>query len=190
MSFTGAVGNFIRATYPDDEQVRKKELEASTPLRVLRAWKEFTSGYQEDPADVLTKGFENSVYDEMVSCFHIPIRSTCEHHILPIIGEAHFAYVPDKKIVGLSKIPRFIDILCRRLQVQEALTTQIVDVFQDTVKPFGCAVTILAYHCCMISRGVKISSIVAKTTALRGSMKDNVEQRNEYLAAVPKELQL
>lgn len=159
-----------------------------TPERVAAAMAECISGYSEDPGKFLLTAFEdtNNNYDGMVLCSRIAIRSTCAHHLFPIIGQAHFAYVPDRKIVGLSKIPRFIDILCRRLQIQEQLSQEIVTTFRTYVRCLGCAVTIDAYHCCMMSRGVRVHDVVTRTTALRGCFLDNATTRAEFMAAVGK----
>jgi GTP cyclohydrolase I len=149
-----------------------------TPTRVVRAYSDFVSGYLEDPAKVLDVTFTTEHgYDEMVHCL-------CAHHLLPIIGRAHFAYIPGGRIVGLSKIPRFIDILSRRLQVQENLTEQIVDTFTKAIGPAGCAVSVAAIHCCMISRGIRQHDEVTQTTALRGVFKTSPQTRNEFLASI------
>ncbi len=159
---------------------------AETPDRVARAFDEYTSGYFEDPETPLKRSFgdELSPYDEMVHISRIPVVSMCAHHIAPIIGRAHFAYIPNGRLVGLSKIPRFISILTRRLQVQEQLTQQIVDTFQKAVAPSGCAVSIRAYHCCMIARGVRQHDAITITTALRGCFKDGALARAEFLASL------
>lgn len=156
-----------------------------TPDRVVRAFAEYVSGYSEDPKDPLSTSFEDaSGYDEMVHVKHIPIISMCAHHLLPIIGTAHFAYVPKGRVVGLSKIPRFIGILARRLQIQEDLTQEIVDVFDENISPRGCAVSISAIHCCMIARGVRERDEKTETTALRGCFKKDPQTRTEFLSAV------
>lgn len=155
-----------------------------TPTRVVRAYAEYVSGYNEDPKAPLLTTFKDSKYDEMVHCANIPVVSMCAHHALPIIGRVHFAYVPAGSVVGLSKIPRFIDILCRRFQIQENLTQQIADVFQETVKPGGCGVQMKALHCCMIARGVREHDEVTITTALRGGFKGNSETRQEFLRSL------
>lgn len=156
-----------------------------TPDRVVRAFAEYVSGYAEDPAGPLRTSFDDaSGYDEMVHVKNIPLISMCAHHLLPIIGTAHFAYVPKGRVVGLSKIPRFINILARRLQIQEDLTQEIVEVFHDNIRPRGCAVSISAIHCCMIARGVRERDEKTETTALRGCFKKDPETRTEFLSAV------
>jgi GTP cyclohydrolase I len=157
---------------------------ANTPQRIVKAYAEYISGYLEDETEPLKKSLFDSTFDEMIHCRKIRIVSRCAHHMEPILGVAHFAYVPKSKIVGLSKIPRFIDILSRRLQVQEQLTDQIVNTFQEVVQPGGCAVTISAYHFCMLARGVREHSDITQTTALRGCFRDHPQTRAEYMAAV------
>lgn len=151
-----------------------------TPSRVVRAFTEHASGYLEDPRTPLKKQFKGH-YDQMVHRHRIRVVSRCAHHMEPILGVAHFAYLPDQAIVGLSKIPRFIRILSRRLQVQEELGEQIVHIFQEEVNPKGCAVTIKAYHFCEIARGVREDSASTVTTALRGIMKTDPTAKAEFL---------
>ena len=161
---------------------------ALTPERVVRAFEEYTSGCRQDPASVLTTLFPG-VYDEMVHVTHINVVSMCAHHLCPIIGKAHFAYVPDGRVVGLSKIPRMVNILARRPQIQEDFTEEIVDTFYQAVRPKGCAVSVKAYHFCMIARGVREQAAVTATTAMRGCFKEDASTRAEFLAALdPKEI--
>jgi GTP cyclohydrolase IA len=155
-----------------------------TPERLVKTWTYNMSGCQEDPAALLEKRFAKGKYDEMIHVSSIKIVTLCAHHFERIVGKAHFAYVPGKYIVGLSKIPRMIDVLCRRPQVQEHLTEQIVDTFQRCVKPGGCAVHIRAFHFCMSARGVKEPSAYTKTTALRGCFKTNASTRNEFFQSI------
>jgi GTP cyclohydrolase IA len=160
-----------------------------TPRRVVQAFSDYVSGYKEDPEAVLETTFEDKEgYDEMVHVVNIPIVSMCAHHLLPIIGKAHFAYIPKGRIVGLSKIPRFIDILSRRLQVQENLTRQIADTFYNYVEPHGCAVNVVAMHCCMVVRGIRQHDEITQTTALRGYFKDKPQARNEFLTSITGQL--
>lgn len=176
-----AVEQFIAfdGTFEGDKSV------VDTPDRVVRAWQEMTNGQVLDPTIYLQRSFEDPVgnYDEMVTVENIPILSTCKHHLLPIIGRATFAYIPDGKFVGLSKIPRYIEILAKRLQVQEELTQKIVDVFQDTVKPKGCAVYLRCLHCCMSTRGVKAPNAITSTTALRKCF-SNGSTKQEFLLSL------
>lgn len=154
-----------------------------TPLRVAKAWQFWTSGYHLDPADVL-KVFEDGAEqcDEMVVRKHVPIYSHCEHHLAPIIGEAIIAYIPDGKIVGLSKLDRLADIFARRLQVQERMTNQIAEALQTHLAPAGCGVVIKARHMCMESRGVCHQNSQTTTSALRGVFKDDARVRAEFLS--------
>lgn len=153
-----------------------------TPARVVKAWKFWCSGYGEDPKDVL-KVFEDGGerYDQMVLVKDIPIYSHCEHHMAAIIGTASIAYIPNGKIVGLSKLSRMADIFARRLQVQERLTDQIADALNDNLSPVGVGVMIKARHLCMESRGVCQQGHHTVTTALRGAIRDEPATRSEFL---------
>jgi GTP cyclohydrolase IA len=155
-----------------------------TPERFVRVLEESVRGCRVNPADFLTKQFSVGHYDEMIHVRNVRVMSLCAHHWERIIGRANFAYVPGEYIVGLSKIPRMIDVLCRRPQVQENLTAQIADVFQETVKPKGCAVSIRAYHMCMLARGVEEPGAYMETTALRGCFKDSYSTRQEFLSSI------
>jgi len=153
-----------------------------TPARAAKAWKEWTRGYYEAPEDVL-KVFEDGAEgcDQMVVVQDIPVYSHCEHHLAPIFGTATVAYIPDGRIVGLSKINRLVDMFARRLQVQERMTNQIADALQDHLRPIGCGVLIRARHFCMESRGVKQNSLTT-TSALRGVFKEDATVRGEFMA--------
>ena len=158
-----------------------------TPERVVHAFSDLVSGYATDPVAVLKTGFANhEEYDEMIHVDRVWFTSLCAHHLLPFYGYADFAYVPYDKIVGLSKIPRMIEALARRVQIQERLTTQIVDIFQETVKPHGCGVQIVANHMCVCARGVRQHGSVTTTRAFRGCFADEMETRSEYMAYVAK----
>lgn len=154
-----------------------------TPERVAKAWEFWTSGYTKNPADVL-KTFEDGAegVDEMVVVKDIPFYSHCEHHMAPIFGTATIAYLPDKRIVGLSKLSRLLDIYARRLQVQERLTCQVADALMEHLKPRGAGVVIKARHLCMESRGVCQQGHHTVTSALRGVFKDEPDARSEFLA--------
>lgn len=157
---------------------------AETPARVAKAWKHWCGGYAMDPAKIL-KVFEDGAenYDEMVLVKDIPIYSKCEHHLADIFGVAHIAYIPDGKIVGLSKLSRLADCFARRLQVQERMTDQIADSLMEHLKPKGAAVIIRARHMCMESRGIKQHGPNTVTHALRGVFKTQPETRAEFLSA-------
>lgn len=166
--------------YIGEDPTREGLLE--TPKRVLKAWREWTSGYTKDATAVL-KTFEDGAanYDEMVVVHNIPVRSHCEHHMAPITGFAHVGYIPNKRIVGLSKLARVVDIFSRRLQVQERMTVQIADVIEEVLKPKGVGVVIKACHGCMNSRGVNIHGGVTTTSAMRGALLKKREARAEFL---------
>lgn len=153
-----------------------------TPERVAKAWAEWTAGYAMDPAEVL-KAFEDGAegYDEMVVVKDIPIYSTCEHHMAAIFGTATIAYIPDGKVVGLSKLSRLADVFAKRLQVQERMTVQIADALMEHVQPKGCGVVVRARHLCMESRGTCKQGHHTRTSALRGVFKDG-PVRAEFLA--------
>jgi len=156
-----------------------------TPARFLKAWAEYTRGYRERPEDIL-KSFEDGAerVDEMVIVRDIPVYSLCEHHLAPFFGRAHVGYVPDKRILGLSKISRLVEIFGRRLQVQERLTNQIADALDENLQPLGVAVVIECRHMCMESRGVRHTGTSTVTSALRGSIKANADTRREFLSLI------
>ena len=154
-----------------------------TPARVMKAWKHWCRGYDMEPADVLktfADGAEGA--DEMVVVKNLEFYSHCEHHMAPFFGTAHIAYIPDKRIVGLSKLGRVLDIFAQRLQVQERLTNQIADSIQEVLQPIGVGVILEAKHFCMCSRGVNKQHSTTVTSALRGAMKTNPSARAEFLA--------
>ena len=151
-----------------------------TPERAAKAIQFLTKGYEEDPAEILHSALFDESYNEMVIVKDIEVYSLCEHHILPFFGKAHVAYIPNGKVVGLSKIPRVIDVFARRLQVQERLTDQILSCIHKTLQPKGAAVVIEARHMCMMMRGVQKQNSVTTTSALTGEFQ-RVETRNEFL---------
>jgi GTP cyclohydrolase I len=153
-----------------------------TPRRVINAWKEWAIGYSMDPADIL-KTFEDGAEgaDEMVIVHNIPFFSYCEHHLAPIIGIAHVGYIPNGKLVGLSKLARLVDCFGRRLQVQERATVQIADALVKHLCPIGVGVLIRASHGCMETRGVKIQGSVTTTSAMRGALLEKSAARKEFL---------
>jgi GTP cyclohydrolase I len=155
-----------------------------TPDRIVRSWKEIFAGYAERAEDVLVTQFQAEQYDEMVLLRNIEFFSTCEHHMLPFSGKAHVAYLPNEKIVGLSKLARLTDMYARRLQVQERLTYQIAAELQRVLKPKGVAVMIEAKHQCMCSRGVRKREGEMVTSCLLGAFKENLASRTEFLALV------
>ncbi len=155
-----------------------------TPARIVRSWKELYGGYAQRAEDVLVTQFQAEQYDEMVLLRDIEFFSTCEHHMLPFHGKAHIAYLPNSKIVGLSKLARLTDMYARRLQVQERLTYQIATELQRVLKPKGVAVMIEAMHQCMCSRGVRKRGGTMVTSCLLGAFKENLASRTEFLALV------
>ena len=160
----------------------------STPQRVIRAYKEYFQGYQEDPAKYLTKTFtEVEGYDDMVIEKNISIRSHCEHHMAPIIGVVHLAYIPLKKVVGLSKLARVVEAFAKRLQTQERLTMQIAKTIMDVLQPRGVAVTIDAIHQCMTNRGIKKEKTTTVTNYFLGAFKDNLSFQSRYLSYINKD---
>jgi len=158
-----------------------------TPERAAKAMQYLTQGYQQDAEEVLKSALFDEDYSEMVIVKDIELYSLCEHHILPFFGKAHIAYIPNGKIVGLSKLPRVVDIFSRRLQVQERLTDQIVNTINRVLKPEGVAVVIEASHMCMMMRGVQKQNSVTTTSAFRGTFKI-METRNEFLKLISSKL--
>ena len=166
----------------------KREGLKSTPQRVIKAYKEYFQGYQEDPAKYLTKTFtEVEGYDDMVIEKNISIRSHCEHHMAPIIGVVHLAYIPLKKVVGLSKLARVVEAFAKRLQTQERLTMQIAKTIMDVLQPRGVAVTIDAIHHCMTNRGIKKEKATTITNYFLGAFKEDLSFQNRYLRYINKD---
>jgi len=151
-----------------------------TPERVFKAYEFMYGGYKENPTAILESALFSSSNDEMVLIKDIEFYSTCEHHLLPIIGRAHVAYIPDGKVVGLSKIPRVVDVFARRMQIQEQLTEQIADAIMQTIQPKGVAVVIQARHMCMEMRGVEKINSTTTSSALRGLFKKDEKTRAEF----------
>ncbi len=151
-----------------------------TPNRVAKALKFLTEGYDQDPKEILNQALFSTSNDEMVLVRDIEFYSMCEHHMLPIIGRAHVAYIPDGKVVGLSKIPRIVNVFARRLQIQEQMTEQIADAILETIKPKGVAVVVHARHMCMEMRGVQKINSTTVSSALRGLFKSDERTRNEF----------
>jgi len=155
-----------------------------TPRRVRKAYEFMYGGYKEDPNDILNSALFTSSNDEMVLIKDIELYSTCEHHLLPIIGRAHVAYIPDGKVVGLSKIPRVVDVFSRRMQIQEQLTEQIAAAIMETINPKGVAVVIQARHMCMEMRGVEKINSITTSSALRGLFKSDEKTRAEFFSLI------
>jgi GTP cyclohydrolase IA len=165
------------------EDVHREGL-ARTPGRVAAALRYLTSGYDKDAREVLNDALFVEEYDEMVIVKDIDVTSLCEHHLLPFVGKCHVAYMPRKRIVGLSKIPRLVDMYARRLQVQERLTTQIANTLDEVLQPRGVAVVMEAIHLCMLMRGVEKQNSKAVTSAMLGAFRDRPETRAEFMELI------
>jgi GTP cyclohydrolase I len=164
---------------PDREGLR------DTPSRVARSFKEFFVGYQVDPFALLERTFEETDgYDEIVLLRDIRLESTCEHHMAPIIGRVHVAYLPHRRVVGISKLARVVDAYAKRLQIQEKLTAQIANTIQDVLEPRGVAVVVEAAHQCMTTRGVHKPGVTMVTSRMLGAFRDNAATRRELLAMI------
>jgi GTP cyclohydrolase I len=163
---------------PEREGLRR------TPERTARALEYLTKGYREDPEELLRGALFSVDYDQMVIVKDIEMFSLCEHHLLPFFGKVHIAYVPKGKVIGLSKLPRLVDIFARRLQVQERLTTQIAETIQKAIEPQGVAVVIEARHLCMMMRGVEKQHSAAVTSSMLGCFREELEARQEFLSLI------
>src|SRR5207249_1722340 len=166
-----------------DEDPAREGLER-TPTRVHKAFEFLTKGYREDPDALLKKALFTVTYDEMVIVKDVEMFSLCEHHLLPFFGKVHVAYIPNGKVIGLSKIPRLVDVFARRLQVQERLTTQISQTIQDAIEPQGVGVVIEARHLCMMMRGVEKQHSAAVTSSMLGVFREGRETREEFLSLI------
>jgi GTP cyclohydrolase I len=162
----------------------KREGLVRTPNRVHRAYEFLTKGYKEDPEAMLKNALFTVTYDEMVIVKDIEMFSLCEHHMLPFFGKVHVAYIPNGKVIGLSKLPRLIEIFSRRLQIQERLTTQIAETIQKAIEPQGVGVVIEARHLCMMMRGVEKQHSAAVTSSMLGCFRDEQETRTEFLSLI------
>jgi GTP cyclohydrolase I len=181
MSEDGKVAKLISKVLAElGENVEREGLER-TPDRVERALRYLTAGYGKDAKEILNDAMFVEEYDEMVIVKDIDFSSLCEHHLLPFIGKCHVAYMPGRKIVGLSKIPRLVEMFSRRLQVQERLTTQIANTINEVLQPRGVAVVMEAVHLCMLMRGVEKQNSKAITSAMLGSFRDRPETRAEFM---------
>ena len=157
---------------------------ARTPHRVAKSLRYLTRGYAQDSQTILNDATYEVGYDEMVIVKGIDVYSLCEHHILPFFGRAHVAYIPNGRVVGLSKIPRLVDMFSRRLQVQERLTTQIAETLEEVLQPKGVAVVVEAIHLCMIMRGVSQQNAFAITSSLRGEFQEDSKTRAEFMELI------
>jgi GTP cyclohydrolase I len=156
-----------------------------TPDRMVRAYEEFFAGYSADPKAILSTTFEETdEYDEMVVLKNIRMESHCEHHVVPILGKVHIAYLPAGRVVGISKLARLVDVFAKRLQIQERLTAQIADVIDEVLKPRGVAVVVEAAHQCMTTRGIKKAGVSMVTSRMTGVFKSDIATRQEFLALI------
>jgi GTP cyclohydrolase IA len=155
-----------------------------TPERFEKALRFLTSGYHQDPKKLLNGAMFSVCYDQMVLVKDIEVYSLCEHHMLPFFGKCHVAYIPDKKVVGLSKIPRLVNMFARRLQIQERLTNQIASAIQQEISPLGVGVVVEARHLCMVMRGVEKQNSQTVTSAMLGAFRENVQTREEFLSLI------
>ena len=157
----------------------------ATPARVARAYEEWFAGYREDPREYLSRTFEEVAgYDEIVVLRDIPFVSHCEHHLAPIIGRAHIGYLPRKRVVGISKLARLVDVYARRFQIQEKMTAEIAGCLVNVLKPFGVAVVVEGAHQCMTTRGVHKPGVTMVTSQMLGVFRKNSETRQEFLSAI------
>ncbi len=179
-NLTGAVGTMLESLGEDPS----REGLLKTPERVARSLQFLTSGYSQNPEELLKNAVFTETYDEMVLVKDIDIFSMCEHHMLPFFGKAHVAYIPDGKIVGLSKLARVVEVFARRLQVQERLTQQIRDAIEHVLRPKGVGVVIEARHLCMVMRGVEKLNSVTTTSAMSGQFIASQSTRNEFLRLI------
>jgi GTP cyclohydrolase I len=163
---------------PDRDGLRR------TPERFEKALRFLTGGYHQDPKKLLNGAMFSVCYDQMVLVKDIEVYSLCEHHLLPFFGKCHVAYIPDKKVVGLSKIPRLVNMFARRLQIQERLTNQIASAIQDEIAPLGVGVVVEARHLCMVMRGVEKENSQTVTSAMLGAFRENVQTREEFLSLI------
>jgi GTP cyclohydrolase I len=184
MTEEGKIANLVVELLKElGEDVQREGLD-KTPERVEKALRYFTSGYAQDVKEVLNGAMFVEEYDEMVIVKDIDFSSLCEHHLLPFIGKCHVAYMPNRKIVGLSKIPRLVEMFSRRLQVQERLTTQIANTLNEALQPRGVAVVVEAIHLCMLMRGVEKQNSKAITSAMLGAFRDRPETRAEFMELI------
>jgi GTP cyclohydrolase I len=176
-----AVRTMIRWAGDDPEREGLK----GTPGRVVRAYEEFFAGYAEDPVEILSRTFQEvSGYDEVVVLKDIPFESHCEHHMVPIIGKAHVGYLPDKRVIGISKLARVVEVFARRLQIQEKMTAEIAAAISRTLQPKGVAVVIEATHECMTTRGIHRPGVGMVTSQMNGVFRDDPSTRREFFALI------
>ena len=172
-----SIARILRAVGEDPDRDGLKR----TPERVARMYDELLAGYHADPVAIVNEAIFEVKYDEMVIVRDVEFYSLCEHHLLPFMGRVHVAYIPDGKVLGLSKIPRIVDLFARRLQVQERMTRQIADLIRDLLQPQGVAVVVEGLHLCMMMRGVQKTNARMTTSAMHGAFRANLATRQEFL---------
>jgi len=180
----GAIASRMRDVLAELGEDPEREGLANTPLRVEKALRYLTSGYTANVDEIVNGALFDVKYDEVVIVRDIEFFSMCEHHMLPFFGKIHVAYLPDKKVIGLSKLPRIVDVFARRLQIQERLTQEVAETVQKLIQPKGVAVICEARHFCMMMRGVEKQHSGAITSAMLGAFRDNKETRNELLSLI------
>jgi len=180
----GAIADLVRRMLAEIGEDPNREGLRQTPERFEKALRYLTSGYRQDPEKVLNGAMFSVGYDEMVVVKDIEVYSLCEHHLLPFFGKCHVAYIPNKKVVGLSKIARLVNMYARRLQIQERLTNQIATTIQERLSPLGVGVIIEARHLCMVMRGVEKQNSAAVTSAMLGAFRENKQTRDEFLSLI------
>jgi GTP cyclohydrolase IA len=183
---SGGIADLVRRMIVQLGEDPNREGLRRTPERFEKALRFLTSGYRQDPEKILNGAMFSVGYDEMVVVKDIEVYSLCEHHLLPFFGRCHVAYLPNKKVVGLSKIARLVNMYARRLQIQERLTNQIATTIQEQLRPQGVGVIIEARHLCMVMRGVEKQNSAAVTSAMLGAFRDNKQTRDEFLSLVHK----
>ena len=186
MSRSRAVSDHVRGILTGIGEDPNREGLKRTPERVEKSLKFLTQGYKQNVKTLLNDALFTVPYDEMVIIKDIDVYSLCEHHLLPFFGKAHVAYIPNGKVLGLSKVPRLVDMFARRLQVQERLTVEIAEAITEAIKPRGVGVIIEAMHFCMIMRGVEKQNSVAVTSCMRGAFRDQQQTRDEFLSLIKK----
>jgi GTP cyclohydrolase IA len=183
-----SIADLVRQMLPRIGEDPARDGLRRTPERYERALRYLTSGYHQDPEKVLNGAMFDVCYDQMVVVKDIDLFSLCEHHILPFFGKCHVAYLPNKRVVGLSKIPRLVNMFSRRLQIQERLTNQIAQAIQKTIQPLGVGVVIEARHLCMVMRGVEKHRTETITSAMLGAFRENQQTREEFLSLIGRRL--
>ncbi len=181
---SGNIADLVRQMIVQLGEDPNREGLRRTPERFEKALRFLTSGYRQDPAKILNGAMFSVTYDEMVVVKDIEVYSLCEHHLLPFFGKCHVAYIPNKKVVGLSKIARLVNMYARRLQIQERLTSQIAQTLEDQLSPQGVGVIVEARHLCMVMRGVEKQNSAAMTSAMLGVFRENKQTRDEFLSLI------